>query len=356
MSRIAFVTGATGLLGSNLVRQLVAEGWQVRALVRSRQRALTQLGGVPMELVEGDMTRVADFAPRLQGAQVLFHTAACFRNSYKGGSHWEELRRVNVEGTRELLAAAYAAGIRRVVHTSSIGVLAARPGAALVDETMRRDPTREQDDYYRSKVLTDEVVDEALARWPQLHATFILPGFMNGPGDVGPTSAGQIVLDFLQGALPGIIDTHFSYVDVRDVAQALVRAAEHGRRGERYVVAGRTLHLREALALLERVTGVAAPQRLMPTPALAVFALLSEAWARLSGRPVLMSWAGYRTLRREGGSMFFDSSKAQRELGVSFRPLEETFTDAVRWFTEHGMARLDKASLPQGCTVAPARS
>ena len=356
MFKSAFVTGATGLLGSNLVRRLVAQGVQVRALVRSRSKAQRLLGELPVELVEGDMTDVAAFAPRLQGVEVLFHTAAYFRDSYKGGSHWEELRRINVEGTRELVEAAYAAGLRRMVHTSSVAVLALRPGATIMDETMPRAPEREQDDYYRSKILSDRVVDEALARHADLHATFVLPGFMNGPGDAGPTSAGQIVLDFLHGALPGIIDTHFSYVDARDVADALVAAAEHGRRGERYLVAGRDLHLREALAVLERVTGLPGPRRVMPNAALALFALLSEAWARVSGQKVLMSWSGYRTLRREGNAMRYDSSKAQRELGVRFRPLEETLADAVRWFIQHDMARLKPGVLPAGPVAPLARS
>ncbi|WP_095977350.1 NAD-dependent epimerase/dehydratase family protein [Melittangium boletus] len=117
---------------------------------------------------------------------MLFHTAAYFRDSYKGGSHAAGLMRINVEGTRALLEAAYQQGVRRVVHTSSIAVLAPRPGHPLTDETMRRDAEHELDAYYRSKVLADREVDAALERHPDLHASLVLPGFMNGPGDSGP--------------------------------------------------------------------------------------------------------------------------------------------------------------------------
>jgi dihydroflavonol-4-reductase len=149
--------------------------------------------------------------------------------------------RINVEGTRDLLETAYQQGVRRVVHTRSIAVLAPRPGHPLTDETMRRDAAHEPDACYRSKILSDREVDAALERHPDLHASLVLPGFMNGPGDSGPTTAGQLILDFLHGRLPGILDTRFAYVDARDVAAALVAAADKGLRGERYLAAGRDL-------------------------------------------------------------------------------------------------------------------
>jgi nucleoside-diphosphate-sugar epimerase len=235
--------------------------------------------------------------------------------------------------------------VRRVVHTSSIAVLAPRPGHLLINETMRRDAELESDAYYRSKILADQEVDAALERHPDLHASLVLPGFMNGPGDSGPTTAGQLVLDFLHGRLPGVINTRFAYVDARDVAAALVVAAEKGLRGERYLAAGRDLHVGEALAVLSSVTGLPAPKRQVPDVLLGTLALLNETWARLSGRPVLVSWQGFRTLRRERTNTAFDSSKAVRLLGIRFRPLEETFTDAVEWFSTNGY--VDRARLPR---------
>ncbi|OJH41330.1 SDR family oxidoreductase [Cystobacter ferrugineus] len=343
--KTAFVTGSTGLLGNNLVRLLTSRGVRVKALIRSPERARKLLAGVPVELVEGDLENVESFAPAMREADVLFHTAAYFRDSYKGGSHAAGLMRINVEGTRALLEAAYRQGVRRVVHTSSIAVLAPRPGHPLINETMRRDAELEPDAYYRSKILADQEVDAALERHPDLHASLVLPGFMNGPGDSGPTTAGQLVLDFLHGRLPGVINTRFAYVDARDVAAALVAAAEKGLRGERYLAAGRDLHVGEALAVLSSVTGLPAPERQVPDVLLGTLALLNETWARLSGRPVLVSWQGFRTLRRERTNTAFDSSKAERLLGIRFRPLEETFTDAVEWFATNGY--VDRARLPR---------
>ena len=337
MQPLAFVTGATGLLGSNLVSALVDAGYRVRALVRSRDKARGQLDLARVELVEGDLLDVAGFAPALAGASIVFHTAAYFRDSLKGGRHWDALRRVNVDGTQALLEACYAAGVRRFVHTSSIAVVQGTVSGAPIDETMRRAEHGEPNDYYRSKILADRVVDAFLANHPDLFATFVLPGYMNGPGDAGPTAGGQFVLDHVHRKIPGVIDAEFAYVDARDVAAAMVAAATRGRRGERYLVAGRAAHMSEALALLEQITGVPAPRRTLPMPVVALVALLNEAWARLSGKPVLLSWMTYRTLRREARLVNFDSSRAQRELGVTFRPLRETLADAVRWFAARGM-------------------
>ncbi len=331
--RTAFVTGATGLLGSNLVRELAARDWAVRALVRDQERARRLLAGVPhLTLVAGVVEDAAAFAPALRGVDAVFHAAAYFRESYRGGSHWAELHAVNVDGTRGLIAQALAAGVRRFLHVGSIGTLATcRPDGRPVDESCRADADATRNDYFRSKILADAVVEEALRRHPELWAAFVLPGFMNGPGDAGPTAAGQMIMDFAAGRLPGIVDAHLSFVDARDVARACVEAETRAPRGGRYVVAGRRLHLRDAYALLARLTGVAAPARRIPFGLLAVVAALNEAWARCSGRPVLIGLATYRNLRETGPHNLYDSGKAERELGVAFRPLEETLRDAVAW-------------------------
>jgi len=197
------------------------------------------------------------------------------------------------------------------------------------------DATR--NDYFRSKILADEVVEDALARYPDLWAAFVLPGFMNGPGDAGPTSAGQTIIDYAAGRLPGVIDAHLAYVDARDVATACVEAVLRAPRGARYVVAGRRLHLAEAYAVLERVTGVTAPVRRIPYAVLAVVAAANEAWARVSGRPVLIGLATYGNLRETGAHNRFDSTPAERDLGIRFRPVEETLGDAVAWLRTAGM-------------------
>ena len=223
----AFVTGATGLLGNNLVRALAERGYRVKALVRSRAKANEQFAGLNVEVVEGDMNDVSSFKDALAAGDVLFHTAAFFRDSYKGGRHWDELFRVNVKGTESLLHAAYAAGVRRMVHTSSGGVLDGPPGAS-IDETMAR-AEADANDYFRSKIQSDRAIRAFLKEHPDFQVTFVLPGFMFGPGDMGPTASGQLVLDFARRKLPGLVPGSFAVVDARDVAALEITAAERGK-------------------------------------------------------------------------------------------------------------------------------
>jgi dihydroflavonol-4-reductase len=331
----AFVTGSTGLLGNNLVRLLAERGCRTKALVRSRPKALRQFAGLDIEIVEGDMTDVPSFQQALRGVDVLFHTAAYFRDSYKGGArHWEELYHVNVQGTETLLAAAYEEGVRRVVHTSSGGVLDGPPGA-LIDETMARNEA-DANDYFRSKILSDRSVLAFLERHPDLHATLVLPGFMFGPGDIGPTASGQLVLDFVRRKLPGIVPGSFAVVDSRDVAACMIAAAERGRRGESYLCAGCHMTMAELMGRLERVSGVKAPTRRIPIGLLFAIAAGYEAYAKLTGRPILISLASVRLLARENERSRMSDAKSKQDLDISFRPFDETLSDVVNWYRANG--------------------
>ena len=346
-----FVTGSTGLLGNNLVRLLAANGHKVKALARSREKAQRQLGDLAnVEIVVGDMTDVASFADALRGCDALFHTAAHFRDSYKGGDHWPELLKINVEGTRELLKAAYASGIRRMVHTSSIAVLDG-PRGAVIDETMTR-KLPERDAYYRSKVMSDEEVFAFLKKNPKFSATFVLPGWMHGPGDLGPTSAGQTVMDFVAGKLPGIVPGTVSFVDARDVALAQIAAVEKGRRGERYLAAGQHMDFAELFKHLEVVTGIKAPTKRIPAALLYLIAGVSEIGARTTGKPALLSWATVRIMMQERDRSRFSHAKVAQELGVIFRPVEETLADEVAWFRRHGYLAASADGADAGVRVA----
>jgi nucleoside-diphosphate-sugar epimerase len=350
-TRTAFVTGSTGLLGNNLVRLLAERGWKVKALARSAEKARRQLAGIAgVEIVVGDMGDVAGFAGALTGVDALFHTAAHFRDSYKGGNHWPQLHRINVEGTRDLLAAAHAAGVRRMVHTSSIAVLDG-PRGAVIDETMVRQ-LPEKDPYYRSKVLSDREVFAFLERHPDFFATFVLPGWMHGPGDVGPTQAAQTVIDFVNGKLPGIIPATFAFVDARDVAEAQLRALDQGARGERYLAAGRHMTISDLFDHLEAVSGVPAPRRRIPVALLYGIAALSELAARVAGKPALLSWAGVKVMMQERERSRFDDAKSRRELGLVFRPVRETLADEIAWLRGAGL--LPTAAAPALFTGAGA--
>lgn len=332
--KTAFVTGATGLLGNNLVRLLLAEGYRVKALVRSAKKAEEQFGELMddrLELVPGDLARVEGFAPALQGCDVLFHTAAYFRESYKGGSHQAALRKTNVEGTQILLNEAYAAGIRRMVHISSIAVLSMGSNSAgVTDETMVLAREAAPDDYYRSKIETDEVIFAFLDRHHDMHISLVLPGWMHGPGDIGPTSAGQFVQDYLQRKIPGVADAAFSVVDARDVARVALASSKTGKRGERYLAAGHPVSMARLLQAMEAVSGVPAPRRKLPRAMLYAIAFLQEAYARLTGRPVLLSLATVNNMASDYGRRF-SAEKIRREFNLGFRPMEETLADEVMW-------------------------
>lgn len=330
----AFVTGATGLLGGNLVRLLIERGYGVVALVRSLEKARRQfpdLSGI--RLVVGDLDNVAAFAPTMQGCVVVFHTAAFFRDNYKGGRHWQTLQRINIDGTAALIEQAYQAGIRRFVQTSSIAVLNGEPGA-IIDETDERDPAG-ADDYYRSKILADQAVRAFCASHSAMNATFVLPGWMWGPGDRGPTSSGQLLLDTVRGKLPGLVPGSFSLVDARDVASALLAAAERGRSGERYLAAGRHMTMAELIPLIGQIADVPTPRRKLPVALLYLIAGIQELIAGLSDKPALLSFATVRLMLKEAGRSHFNPLKSQRELGLVFRPLELTLRDTLAWYRAH---------------------
>lgn len=330
--RSAFVTGATGLLGNNLVRELIARGVSVKALARSKDKGQQQFAGVEgVELVLGDMADVPAFSSALQGCDAVFHTAAFFRDNFKGGSHWEELKHINVDGTEQLIAHAYGAGIRRFIQTSSIAVLNGEPGMP-IDESCLRDLADADDDYYRSKILADQVVLAFLAAHPDMHASFVLPGWMWGPADIGPTSSGQFVNDVVLGKLPGLLPGSFSVVDARDVARAQISAAEHGQRGERYLAAGRHMTMQELVPLVGKIAGIKTPTRNLPFPLLYLLAAAQEIYARVSGKPILLSLATVRLMRKEAGRSHFNHSKSEQQLQLKFRPIEQTVADTVAWY------------------------
>jgi dihydroflavonol-4-reductase len=334
-TRVAVVTGATGLLGNNLVRALRARGWRVRAWARSAQKAEQQLGDTGAEVVLGDLNDLTPLAPSLRGADVVFHTAAYFRENYKGGSHRAELEKINVDGTRQLLEHAYSAGVRRLVHTSSIAVLQGSP-QGLTDVTMRR-RLEDADDYYRSKIMSEEVVREFLRNHADFWAAFVLPGWMHGPGDLGPTSAGQFVLDYMHRRLPGVLQTTFSVVDARDVAEVIIATEARGLRSESYLAAGRNCSMADLSNKLQEISGVPHPKRSVPMSAVFVIAACNELYARLTRRPVLLSLASARLMAQEANRTEFDHRETETKLGIRFRPIEETLRDELGWFRAQGL-------------------
>jgi len=329
----AFVTGATGLLGNNLVHALLKRNIKVKALVRSVEKAKKQFGNLPVEFVQGDILNVDAFSHALQGCDALFHTAAYFRDSYKGGKHWQKLHDTNVTGTERLLQAAYAAGIRRAVHTSSIAVLKGNRDQ-VIDETMSRNE-QEADDYYLSKILSEQKVQAFLSQHPDMFIAMVLPGWMFGPGDIGPTSSGQFLLDFVGQKLPGVLPGSFSVVDARDVAEHQLAALTRGRSGERYLAAGNHMDMKSIFQVLSRVSGVKAPERKVPLFMLRLIALMYEGYYRITKKPVLISTSTVKLMEQEQGRTHFSHQKSSQELACKFRPVAETLFDTLDWYRKN---------------------
>ncbi|MFV9064800.1 SDR family oxidoreductase [Serratia fonticola] len=330
----AFVTGATGLLGNNLVRALLERGIKVTALVRSAEKGRKQFADLPVSFIEGDLCHPESYLTSLQECDCLFHTAAYFRDSFKGGKHWQELYDTNVKGTADLLQLAWEAGIRRMVHTSSIAVLQGEKNQQ-IDESMSRANT-DQDDYYRSKILSEDVVREFLDKHPQMFACFVLPGWMFGPGDIGPTASGQFVIDYMHQRLPGVLPASFSVVDARDVAEHEIMAMERGRRGERYLAAGRHMTMGDLMDQLASVSNIPAPSKPIPLFILRLLAQGYEVYHRLTKKPVLLSKSSVDLMAREYLCTHFSHSKSSQELGCHFRPIDETLSDVLKWYRQHG--------------------
>ncbi|MBI3456261.1 MAG: NAD-dependent epimerase/dehydratase family protein [Candidatus Rokubacteria bacterium] len=326
------VTGATGFIGANLVRELVVDGAKVRVLVRptSDQRALRD---VPAEVAVGDLLEPASLPPALAGVRVLYHVAADYRL-------WAPdpavLYRVNVDGTRALLAAAEAAGVSRVVYTSSVGTLGLPTDGTPGTETT---PVSFEDmvgDYKRSKFLAEREAEAAAARG--VPVVIVNPSAPVGPWDWKPTPTGKMLVDYLRGRMFAYLETGLNLVHVRDVVRGHILAAELGRVGERYILghAAGNLGLREIFARLEPYTRIPAPRWRLPHAAALAMATVFEGISRVTRREPLASRTAVRMAAKR---MFFDPAKAIRELGLPQTPVDEALRDAVDWFWAHGYAR-----------------
>jgi dihydroflavonol-4-reductase len=324
----AFVTGSTGFLGSNLVQALLERGYEVKALARNKQKAQKVLGQLKLEIVEGDLDNIAKFAPALAGCDVLFHTAAYFREYYAPGNHWETLEKLNVSATVELLATAEKHGIKRAVHTSSSGVIGMKPNHQPGDETTAPDAKRLENLYFRSKLRADEAISNFLKQ-SKLEVITVFPGWMHGPGDTAPTAAGQVVLDLLGRKIPAYPDGGTTVVDVRDVANGMILALENGKKLDRFILSGKYMSLQEIGAAIERVSGVPTPKRVLPASLVLAIAWISERISSITKQPSSMTVEGVKTLLPKDVA---SSDKAMHELGVTFRNFEETAKDAVNWF------------------------
>jgi dihydroflavonol-4-reductase len=321
-----FVTGATGFIGANLVRLLLQEGYAVRALVRPHGRQ-DNLQGLEVEIVAGDLND-PDLWQQMQGCQYLFHVAARY-------SLWQAERdllyRDNVLGTRHVLAAARQAGIDRTVYTSSVAAIGVGKAGKVVDETYQSPVSELVGNYKKSKFLAEREAMQAASTGQEV--VIVNPSSPVGSWDIKPTPTGDIILRFLRRQMPFYLDTGLNFIDVRDVAWGHLLALQRGKSGERYILGHQNLTLKELLDLLAEITGTIAPQRVVPA-----WLPLAVAWI---DEQILASWGkspsvpldGVRMARQR---MYYDASKAVRELGLPQSPIVTALQDAVDWFERYG--------------------
>ena len=327
----AFVTGSTGLLGSNLIRELVNRGYRVKALVRSIDKAKYLLGDLPqVQFIQGDLQAIPAFAAELRGCDVLFHTAAYFRESYGLGDHWPQLKRLNIDATIELLEAAEKVGVRKAIYVSSSGCIGRNPDGSPGNETSPPAPVTYSNLYFKSKLMAEAAIAHFLQR-STLPVVLICPGPMLGPQDAAPTEFGKFVLDFLQRKIPARLAGGMPTVDARDVAIAMANAVEHGKSGDRYLVGGPYTTMADLMHSLEAVSGVPAPRQKIPGFMMRVLAFFSTWMGRLTGRKPDIPTEGVNIML---ANLAYDSAKAERELGIRFRPLETTLADMVAWYRQ----------------------
>lgn len=333
MTRRAFVTGGSGFLGSAVVRALLDEGTEVRALVRpsSPRTNLEGLEHRGCELVEGDLESPDSLSRAVEGCDEAYHCAALYTFSTREPALFD---RANVAGSENVVRAASAAGVARIVHTSSVAAVEPLAGG-LADERREVDPQRTPGPYKRSKVLAERAVLR-LAREEGCPVVVVNPSAPVGPRDVKPTPTGRLLLDFLDGRMPATVDTGLNLVCVDACARGHLLAARRGRTGERYILGGENLTLLEILERLGAIAGLRAPRLRIPHAAAIAAAHASELLARLTGRPAGIPLEGARSARHR---MWFDSGKARRELGFEAPPTDEALERAVRWFVDHGRVR-----------------
>lgn len=329
-TKLALVTGGNGFVGCHVVRALLARGDRVRVLARENAD-LSALTGLRVEIARGDLRNFDSVARAVSGCSEVFHVAADYRLWLTDPA---PMYATNVEGTRHVIRAAISAGVSRIVHTSTVGALGIPHGGVGREDT----PTSLADmpgHYKRSKYIAEQAALEAARAGAPV--VIVNPSTPIGALDFKPTPTGRIIADFLNRRMPAYVDTGLNIVDVSDVARGHLLAAESGRIGEKYILGGENLTLKEFLERLATISRLPAPKVKIPYAVALGFALGAEAVARtVTRRAPRASVTEVRMARKR---MFFDSSKARAELGYSPAPIAAAIVAAVEFFKSRGSAK-----------------
>ena len=321
------VTGATGFLGSHVACALAGRGDNVRVLVRPSSD-LRALDGLDVERVTGDLRDSASLDRALEGVQRVFHVAADYRLWARDP---REIHESNVNGTQNLLDAARRAGVEKFVYTSTVATIAVPRRGALPNEETQSSVDEMIGHYKRSKFAAEKCA--VLAAEAGLPVVIVNPTTPVGPGDWKPTPTGKIIVDFLNGRMPGYVDTGLNFVPVEDCARGHLLAAERGCIGERYILGGRNLTLKQMLDVLSLASGRPAPQWKIPYALAYAAGCANTGISRLLGREPRIPLEGVRMARHK---MFVDASKAERDLGFAPGPIDAALERAVEWYESRG--------------------
>src|SRR6266567_2509604 len=325
------VTGAAGFVGYHVTRVLIGRVKHVRVLIRATASLRTN-EGLACECVYGDLRDPSSLRKALEGVRQVFHVAADYRLWARNPN---EIYDNNVVGTRNLIRASREAGVERFIYTSTVGTIAVPRRGQLPNEATKASVREMIGHYKKSKFLAEQEVLNAAAKG--LPAVIVNPTTPVGPGDWKPTPTGRIIVDFLNGRMPAYVDTGLNFVPVEDCAAGHILAAERGRIGERYILGGENLTLKQALEILSQVSGRPAPRVRVPHVLALGAAYADAALSRLIGREPQIPLEGVRMARH---SMYVNTEKARAELEFSPGPLTAAFERAVRWYESSGYVRV----------------
>jgi dihydroflavonol-4-reductase len=323
------LTGATGFVGAAVLRRLIEAGHNVRALVRPNSDR-RNLSGLECETITGDLAEPQSLKPAVHGCEAVFHVAADYRLWVPDA---EKMNRVNVQGTVDLIQAAAAAGVSRIIYTSSVATLRLRGDGLPSDETSHADLSVMIGPYKQSKFLAEQEVKRLVAQ-TGIPVVIVQPAAPFGPGDVKPTPTGRLVVEAASGRMPAYVDTGINVVHVDDVATGHLLAYKKGVVGETYILGGENRTLQWILKTIAELTGQSAPRLCLPHRLITPIAHTVEGIARRRGSGEPMITVDSARMARK--LMYFSSEKARGELGYAARPAIEALSDAIEWFDQHG--------------------
>jgi dihydroflavonol-4-reductase len=325
-----FLTGATGFVGAHVAKHLACQGAQLRLLVRPTSK-LANLEGLQAETVIGDLLQPESLRTSIRGCDALMHVAADYRLWVRDP---KTMYAANVEGTRSLLRIAREENVGRVVYTSSVATMGFKSDGTIVDETTPVSLVDMVGHYKRSKFMAEQVAVEAAHAGQQV--IILNPTTPIGPQDIKPTPTGRIIVDFLNKKFPAYLDTGLNLVDVIEVARTHAAALEKGRSGERYILGGENLTLKQILDKMSAITGLPSPTMKVPHVVAMIFAFFDETiTGRMLGREPRATVEAVRMGKKK---MFASSAKAQRELDFRIVPVYPALRAAIEWFRAHGYA------------------